>query len=151
MPNRFRKWPPSASEPPGVDAGPIATSPAGATIDNLTVALGMAQQVANIVQKVPFITPAAALMSELLKVHKEVKDTDEKRDVLLANIAELTRDLCGTILRMEATNHVELIGRLKADIEAYADYSGRPPGSSNNMITKGFSGMLQPAMSWEAK
>ncbi|KAJ6586270.1 ankyrin repeat-containing domain protein [Mycena vulgaris] len=59
-------------------------------------------------------------MSELLKVYKEVKDTDEKRDVLLVNITELARDLCGTILRMEATNHVDLIGRLKVDIEIYA-------------------------------
>ncbi|KAJ7445583.1 ankyrin repeat-containing domain protein [Mycena latifolia] len=58
-------------------------------------------------------------MNEILKVYKEVKDTNEKRDVLLANIADLSRDLCGTVLRMEATNHVDLIGRLKADIEAY--------------------------------
>ncbi|KAJ6504018.1 kinase-like domain-containing protein [Mycena vulgaris] len=87
--------------------------------DNLTVALGLVQQVENIVQKVPFIALATALMSELLKVYKEVKDTDEKRDFLLANVTELTCDLCGTILRMEATNHVDLIGRLKADIETY--------------------------------
>ncbi|KAJ6504051.1 hypothetical protein DFH09DRAFT_1440359 [Mycena vulgaris] len=107
------------SEPPRI-------RPANATIDNLTVALGLAQQVANIVQKVPFIAPAAALMSELLKVYKEVKDTDEKREFLLVNIAELTRDLCGTILRMEATNHVELIGRLKTDIEAYAEWASAP-------------------------
>ncbi|KAJ6586291.1 ankyrin repeat-containing domain protein [Mycena vulgaris] len=147
MPDRFKKWvrglrpesrpssrasasvpisnlpqpePPSASETPGVDPGPIATSAASATIDNLTVALGLVQQVVNIVQKVPFIAPAAALMAELLKVYKEIKDADEKRDVLLSNITELTHDLCGTILRMEATNQVELIGRLKMDIETYA-------------------------------
>ncbi|KAJ6586276.1 ectomycorrhiza-induced ankyrin-domain/NACHT-domain-containing protein [Mycena vulgaris] len=151
MPDHFRKWvrglrpesrpssrasasapastplqpaPPSASEPPSVD--PKATSPAAnVTIDNLTVALGLVQQVTNVVQRVPFIAPAAALMSELLKVYKEVKDTDDKRAVLLANITGLARDLCGTILRMEATNHVDLIGRLKADIEAYAGLLGK--------------------------
>ncbi|KAJ6504054.1 hypothetical protein DFH09DRAFT_1289476 [Mycena vulgaris] len=140
MPDRFGKWvrgfrperrpssrvptstplqpePPSASEPLSLD--PKATSPANATIDNLTVVLGLVQQVANIIQKVAFIAPAAALMSELLKVYNEVKGTDEKREVLLANITELTRDLCGTILRMEATNHLDLIGRLKVNIEAY--------------------------------
>ncbi|KAJ6586253.1 hypothetical protein DFH09DRAFT_1274797 [Mycena vulgaris] len=143
MPDRLRKWvrglrlenrpssrgfpsvpasnppppePPSASEPPGID--PKATSPANAAIDNLTVALGLVQQVANIVREVPFIAPAAALMAEILEVYKEAKATGDKRDVLLANVAELTRDLCGTILRMEATNHVDLIGRLKMDIEA---------------------------------
>ncbi|KAJ6504047.1 kinase-like domain-containing protein [Mycena vulgaris] len=87
--------------------------------DNLTVALGLAQQVENIVQKVPFIALATTLMSELLKAYKEVKDMDEKRDFLLTNITELTRDFCETILRMEATHHVDLIGRLKADIETY--------------------------------
>ncbi|KAJ6465573.1 hypothetical protein DFH09DRAFT_1112657 [Mycena vulgaris] len=144
MPDRFRKWvrglrpesrpssrasapvpasTPLQPEPPSVD--PKATSPANAAIDNLTVALGLVQQVANIVRNVPFIAPAAALMSELLKVYKEVKDTDDKRAVLLANITGLARDLCGTILRMEATNHVDLIRRLKADIEAYAEWAFR--------------------------
>ncbi|KAJ6465578.1 hypothetical protein DFH09DRAFT_1295347 [Mycena vulgaris] len=144
MPDRLRKWvrglrlenrpssrgspsvpasnppppePPSASEPPDID--PKATSPANAAIDNLTVALGLVQQVANIVREVPFIAPAAALMAEILEVYKVAKATGDKRDVLLANIVELTRDLCGTILRMEATNHVDLIGRLKVDIEGY--------------------------------
>ncbi|KAJ7469650.1 ankyrin repeat-containing domain protein [Mycena latifolia] len=93
---------------------------AEAAIDNITVVLGLVQQVANVVERAPFLGPAAALMSEILKVYKEVKDTNEKRDALLANITDLTRDLCGTILRMEASNHLDLIGRLKADVEAYA-------------------------------
>ncbi|KAJ7445601.1 ankyrin repeat-containing domain protein [Mycena latifolia] len=59
-------------------------------------------------------------MTEILKTYKEVKDANEKRGVLLANIAGLSRDLCSTILRMDATNHLDLIGRLKADIETYA-------------------------------
>ncbi|KAJ7487896.1 ankyrin repeat-containing domain protein [Mycena latifolia] len=59
-------------------------------------------------------------MSETLQVCKEVQDVKEEREVLLANITDLTRDLCGVVLRMEATNHFDLIGRLKADIETYA-------------------------------
>ncbi|KAJ7458855.1 ankyrin repeat-containing domain protein [Mycena latifolia] len=108
---------PSANDQPAIPA--ISISTADCAVDNLTLVFGLVQQVTNIVQKVPFIAPAAALMTELLKVYKEVKDTNEKRDVLLANIADLSRDLCGTVLRMEATNHVDLIGRLKADIQAY--------------------------------
>ncbi|KAJ6514666.1 hypothetical protein DFH09DRAFT_1431650 [Mycena vulgaris] len=110
--------PPSASDSSVAD--PKSAIPTIAAIDNLTVVLGLVKQVANVIQKAPFIAPAAALMAEILKAYKEVKDTDEKRDGLVSSITELTRDLCGTILRMEATNHVELIGRLRADIETYS-------------------------------
>ncbi|KAJ7445593.1 hypothetical protein FB451DRAFT_1412623 [Mycena latifolia] len=89
------------------------------TVDNLSFVLGLVAQIATIVETAPFLGPAAALMSEVLMTYKEVKDTDEKRGVLLANITGLTRDLCSTILRMEATNHLDLIGRLKGDVEAY--------------------------------
>ncbi|KAJ7464497.1 hypothetical protein FB451DRAFT_440150 [Mycena latifolia] len=108
---------PSAGNPPSASAK--STSKGDTAIDNVALALNLAQQVGNIVQKVPFIAPTAALMLELVKVYKEVKDTNEKRDVVLANITGLTHDLCGTILRMEATNHLDLIGRLKADLETY--------------------------------
>ncbi|KAJ7445602.1 ankyrin repeat-containing domain protein, partial [Mycena latifolia] len=109
---------PAANDQTTVPAESLSTT--ACSIDNLTAVLGLVEQVANIVQKVPFIAPAAALMTEILKVYKEVKGTNEKRDVLLANITDLSRDLCGTVLRMEATNHFNLIGRLEADIETYA-------------------------------
>jgi hypothetical protein len=51
---------------------------------------------------------------------QEVKDTKDKRDALLARIMDITRDLCGTILRMDATNHRDLVTRLMADVETYA-------------------------------
>ncbi|KAJ6514676.1 hypothetical protein DFH09DRAFT_1099512 [Mycena vulgaris] len=60
----------------------------------------------------PFIAPVAALMAEILKAYKETKDTDEKRG------AELARDLCGTILRIKATNH-KLLARAAAFIKEY--------------------------------
>jgi hypothetical protein len=140
---------------------PESTRKTDGVIDNIALALGLVQQVANIVNKVPFIAPAAAIMSEILNAYKvravsnptasrltialfqELKDTNEKRDVLLANITGLTRDLCGTILRMEATNHTDLIGRLKTDIEAYTTlglFFTSLPGSgsytSHRLLTK---------------
>ncbi|KAJ6488352.1 hypothetical protein DFH09DRAFT_1003879 [Mycena vulgaris] len=119
---RPRSGPPSDKDlPPPSGRFTIA----GSRIDNIALALNLVQQVANIVQSVPFVAPAAALMSEILKVCKGVKDTNEKRDALLTNITDLTCDLCGTILRLEATTHVDLIGRLKADIEAYARLLGK--------------------------
>jgi hypothetical protein len=48
-----------------------------------------------------------------------VRDTNDKRERLLARITDITYDLCATVLRMEATKHVDVIGRLKADIERY--------------------------------
>ncbi|KAJ7080225.1 ankyrin repeat-containing domain protein [Mycena epipterygia] len=43
----------------------------------------------------------------------------EKRNTLLARITDLANDLHGTIMRMEATEYVERMGRLKSDIEGY--------------------------------
>ncbi|KAJ7669097.1 hypothetical protein B0H17DRAFT_1183904 [Mycena rosella] len=117
------------SSSPSAPADPASTSPeteptalsgGGITVDNIAAVLDLVQQIANIIQKVPVIAPAAALMSVILKTYKEVKDTNEKRDALLMNITDLSRDLCSTVLWMDATNHVDLIGRLKKDIETYA-------------------------------
>ncbi|KAJ7704827.1 ankyrin repeat-containing domain protein [Mycena rosella] len=112
--------PPSEPPPPYELVAFPGPSTADAAIDNIGLALSLVQQVGNIIQTVPWIAPAAALMSEVLKAYKEFKDTNEKRDVLLDNITGLTHDLCGTILRMEVTGHVDLVGRLRVDIATYA-------------------------------
>ncbi|KAJ6531635.1 hypothetical protein DFH09DRAFT_138077 [Mycena vulgaris] len=88
--------------------------------DNLSLALSLAEQAVAIAQVAPFIAPAAALLSEILKSYKEVKAANEKRDNLFELVSNLTGDICATILRMEATNHSDLIGRLKVDLEKYA-------------------------------
>lgn len=135
---------PSSTSPPSGkninSQGIQSTITTDSAIDNLALVLNLVQQVMNVVQKVPFVAPVAAAMSEILKAYKvcfrfvgalhtssyllcclqEVKDTNEKRDVLFAQISAITRDLCATILRMEETNHVDLLGRLKGDLETYA-------------------------------
>jgi hypothetical protein len=50
---------------------------------------------------------------------QEVKDMDDQRDVLVARLAKTAGDLHGTIMRIEANNHTDSTGRLKADIEEY--------------------------------
>jgi hypothetical protein len=45
-------------------------------VDNLTVTFALVQQVADIVQKIPWIAPAAALMSEMVKVYKVRSNND---------------------------------------------------------------------------
>ncbi|KAJ7210765.1 hypothetical protein GGX14DRAFT_624891 [Mycena pura] len=89
-------------------------------ISNLASAIGLVEKAANVAQKVPLIAPVASLLSEILKAYKEVQGTNEKRDALLSHITNVTNDLCGTILRLEETHYVNLVGRLKADVETYA-------------------------------
>ncbi|KAJ6487592.1 hypothetical protein C8R45DRAFT_252300 [Mycena sanguinolenta] len=88
----------SASGTPTI--GVESTSAETPLVDNLTLALDVTEKL-------------------ILKTYKEAKDTDDKRDALLAQSTSIGQDLCATILRMEATNHVDLIGRLRPDIEAY--------------------------------
>jgi hypothetical protein len=52
-----------------------------------------------------------------------VKSTNEKRDILATHIANITGDICATILRVEVANHSDLIRRLKLDLEKYAALS----------------------------
>ncbi|KAJ7690388.1 hypothetical protein B0H17DRAFT_983179, partial [Mycena rosella] len=58
-------------------------------------------------------------MSVILKMYKEVKDRNEKRDALLVNITDLSCDLCSAVLWMDATDHLDLVDRLEADIKRY--------------------------------
>ncbi|KAJ7206286.1 ankyrin repeat-containing domain protein [Mycena pura] len=101
-------------------AGAEITNSKDLVIDNISLALDVAEKLAGFVQTVPFIAPAAEFLSQIVKAYKEAKDTNDKRDALLGRITGITQDLCAAILRMEARNEVDLIGRLKPDIETYA-------------------------------
>ncbi|KAJ6509822.1 ankyrin repeat-containing domain protein [Mycena vulgaris] len=108
---------PSTSDPPNDHA---LSRTAESVVDNIPLVLELVAQIANIAAKVPFIAPIAALTTGILKAYREAKDMDEKRNVLFTHITNLSGDLSATVLRMEATNHVDLIGRLRVDMEAYA-------------------------------
>ena len=60
---------PQSSQLPANPAESTSNFP-GASVDSLTTVLALVEQVSKIVQKVPFIALAAALMSELLKAYK---------------------------------------------------------------------------------
>ncbi|KAJ7227586.1 hypothetical protein B0H12DRAFT_1193209 [Mycena haematopus] len=113
---------PSANDSP--IAGAEVTNSKDLAIDNLALAFDVAEKLAGFVQTVPFIAPAAGLLSQIAKVYKEAEDTNDKREALLSRITGITEDLCATILRMEARNDIDLIGRLKPDIETYARLLG---------------------------
>ncbi|KAJ7260217.1 ankyrin repeat-containing domain protein [Mycena rebaudengoi] len=93
-------------------------------VDQLSLAVDAAEKLAGLVTNVPFIAPVAGLLSQIVTVYKEIKDVDDKRDSLLGRITSITQDLCATILRMEAANHVDLLGRLKPDVEKYTSLLG---------------------------
>ncbi|KAJ7894077.1 hypothetical protein B0H13DRAFT_2276518 [Mycena leptocephala] len=109
---------PSASNPP------IATTKSTKTkdtiVDNVALAVDVVADLSGFIESVPFIEPVARLLSRIITVYKKVKATDEKRDALLARIMNITRDLHATVLRMESTGHVDVLTRLKSDLEIYA-------------------------------
>ncbi|KAF8196312.1 hypothetical protein K438DRAFT_1825980 [Mycena galopus ATCC 62051] len=111
---------------PVLGHGPTATaakfpSTEEYAITGLTVTLRLVEKVANIINKVPVIAPAAALMSEILTIYEEVKNMSEERRTLLAKVEELSQDVCRMVLRMEATSSLGLIRQLKPDIDTYTE------------------------------
>ncbi|KAJ7434118.1 ankyrin repeat-containing domain protein [Mycena galericulata] len=115
---------PASGDFPAAGAAAKSTKSQDCVIDNIALALDMAEKLAGFVKTVPFIAPAAGFLSQIVKTYKEVKATNDKRDALLAQITAITQDLCATILRMEATNHIDLIGRLRTDVETYTRLLG---------------------------
>ncbi|KAJ7863841.1 hypothetical protein B0H13DRAFT_2353952 [Mycena leptocephala] len=89
-------------------------------IDNVKLSLVLAEQVAGIAEAPHSSGAAAKLLSSIIASYKEVKSANQKRDVLTTRIADLTGDLCATILRMEAIKYSDSVGRLKDDLHKYA-------------------------------
>ncbi|KAF7341267.1 HET-domain-containing protein [Mycena venus] len=87
--------------------------------DIFTLALDLAEQAITIAQVVPFIAPAAILLRKIVDSYEELKSASDKRGVLATYIADLTGDICATVLRTEELNHSDRIGRLKQDLEKY--------------------------------
>ncbi|KAJ7114736.1 ankyrin repeat-containing domain protein [Mycena epipterygia] len=94
-------------------------------VDNLALAANIAEKIGNVVGNVPLVAPVAALLSEIVKTYKEIKDMHEKRNALLTRITDLANDLHGTIMRMEATKYVDGTGRLEPDIAEYVKLLSR--------------------------
>ncbi|KAJ7286591.1 hypothetical protein C8J57DRAFT_1664820 [Mycena rebaudengoi] len=107
----------SQPEPTGGDTR--RTHGTGAVIDNLELTAGIVESISDAIDQFPLVGPVAALLSQILKKCREVKDMHDQRDVLVARLAKTAGDLHGTIMRMEANNHTDSTGRLKADIEEY--------------------------------
>ncbi|KAJ6563401.1 hypothetical protein DFH09DRAFT_1477296 [Mycena vulgaris] len=80
--------PPESQQPPhpspaSADTPSNGNSKSSVTnVDNLALAVNLIEKIANVVDRVPFAAPVAALVSEILKIYKDVKETHENRDTL---------------------------------------------------------------------
>ncbi|KAJ7613825.1 hypothetical protein DFH06DRAFT_136367 [Mycena polygramma] len=90
-------------------------------IDNLGVAFDVAEKLVGFAQTVPFIAPVAGLLSQIVKTYNEVKETHDKRNVLVLRVMAIAEDLYTTVRRLEDTKHIDLIKRLRPDIENYTE------------------------------
>ncbi|KAJ7112611.1 hypothetical protein C8R44DRAFT_985058 [Mycena epipterygia] len=104
----------SAYASPGID-NEISNSVLN--VDNLALAANIAEKIANVVDKVPFVAPVAALLSEVLKTCKEIQDMGENRNTLDTLIGKITKDLNEMKTGLE---DVQIPGSLKKDVEEYA-------------------------------
>ncbi|KAJ7114704.1 ankyrin repeat-containing domain protein [Mycena epipterygia] len=106
-------------------------------VENLALAANIAEKIGNVMGKVPLVAPVAALLSEIVKTYKEIKDMHEKRNALLTRITDLAKNLHGTIMRMEATKYVDGMGRLKSDIEGYVELLRRASALASDFDSHG--------------
>ncbi|KAJ7269695.1 hypothetical protein C8J57DRAFT_1227412 [Mycena rebaudengoi] len=153
----------SAKNPPSV--GMKSASTKDSVVDNLRLVVDVVEKLTGFVQTIPFIAPVAGCLSQIIKVYKEVEATDEKRDTLLRCIVSISHDLHTTILRMEAAGHIDVLTRLKPDLETYtgllkkaaafvADYNeigAVRRGAARNQLGGDFSTLQQDLDSFGAR
>ncbi|KAJ7759759.1 hypothetical protein DFH07DRAFT_772093 [Mycena maculata] len=108
---------PAANDP---SAGPRFTNISQSILDHITLASALVEQVAKRGQAAPLIVLAAALLSDMKVYTEGTLPSNRKWRELIVHIADLTGDLCATVLRMAETNHSDLIGCLEQDLKKYA-------------------------------
>ncbi|KAJ7291196.1 ankyrin repeat-containing domain protein [Mycena rebaudengoi] len=87
---------------------PAQTAGAKDTItSNLLAVLDIVQQVGKILEKVPFVAPIGAILSQAVKVYKEVDDNDGQRDTLLAKATALDDGIKEAICLLEKSDNLE--------------------------------------------
>ncbi|KAJ7256360.1 ankyrin repeat-containing domain protein [Mycena rebaudengoi] len=88
-------------------------------ISNILAALAIVEQVGKVIEAAPFVAPIGAILSQFVKVYKQLRDNDEKRDMLLDKVAVLFYDIALAILRLHDNGHAAQIHRLGSDLKEY--------------------------------
>ncbi|KAJ7323524.1 hypothetical protein DFH08DRAFT_817554 [Mycena albidolilacea] len=90
-------------------------------ISNLSSALSIVQQVGKMIESFPFIEPIGAILSEFVKVYKEVNDNHAKRDALMEKYAGLAREIGEAFLRLKERDYLSQASRLAWDLKRYME------------------------------
>ncbi|KAJ7256364.1 ankyrin repeat-containing domain protein [Mycena rebaudengoi] len=88
-------------------------------ISNILAALAIVEQVGKVIEAAPFVAPIGAILSQFVKFYKQLRDNDEKRDMLLDKVAVLFYDIALAILRLHDNGHAAQIHRLGSDLKEY--------------------------------
>ncbi|KAJ7819225.1 hypothetical protein B0H13DRAFT_1921862 [Mycena leptocephala] len=94
-----------------------AESTAENGVDTLVLVADIVEKFANVVNKAPLIAPVAALVSEVFKTVKEVKEMRGSRDTLHTELRDKMRDL-GTAACQESS-YKHSGERLREDLKVY--------------------------------
>ncbi|KAJ7274627.1 ankyrin repeat-containing domain protein [Mycena rebaudengoi] len=113
-------------DPNSPTAGPLevaATKPhegsKDSVISNISAALAIVEQVGKVIEAAPFVEPIGAILLQFVKVYKQLRDNDGKRDTLLNKVAALFCDIAPAILRLHDNGHGAQIHRLGSDLKEY--------------------------------
>ncbi|KAJ7274632.1 ankyrin repeat-containing domain protein [Mycena rebaudengoi] len=88
-------------------------------ISNISAALAIVEQVGKVIEAAPFVEPIGAILLQFVKVYKQLRDNDGKRDTLLNKVAALFCDIAPAILRLHDNGHAAQIHRLGPDLKEY--------------------------------
>ncbi|KAJ7274616.1 ankyrin repeat-containing domain protein [Mycena rebaudengoi] len=88
-------------------------------ISNISAALAIVEQVGKVIEAAPFVEPIGAILLQFVKVYKQLRDNDGKRDTLLNKVAALFCDIAPAILRLHDNGHGAQIHRLGSDLKEY--------------------------------
>ncbi|KAJ7286620.1 hypothetical protein C8J57DRAFT_666536 [Mycena rebaudengoi] len=139
----------SQPEPTGGDTR--RTHKTGTVIDNLALAATIVESISDTIDKFPFVGPVAALLSQILKKCREIKDMHEQRDLLVARLTKTAEDLHSMIMQMEANNYTNSTGRLKADIEEYVGLLQQASALMSDFDSQGRLRTTALQMEWAGK
>ncbi|KAJ7261419.1 ankyrin repeat-containing domain protein [Mycena rebaudengoi] len=100
-------------------AKPRESSKESAISSNISVALAIVEQVGKVIEAAPFVEPIGAILLQLVKVYKQIRDNDGKRAALIDKVALLSTDIAQAILRLTDDGHAAQIKRLGSDLREY--------------------------------
>ncbi|KAJ7722426.1 ankyrin repeat-containing domain protein [Mycena maculata] len=108
---------PASVHPADSEEPSRVASIADTDVDTLILAADMVEKIANVVSKVPVIAPVAALVSEVFKTVKDVREMRGNRDTLHTKLRDKMNDFSAATSQEGSYNHAT--ERLQEDLKIY--------------------------------